>query len=468
MRGMVMNIKAVLGFMGLKNTITRFFRSSSGAVSPMMALMLIPILGAVGLAVDLGYWYQIQRSMQNAADSAAIAAAYAADKDAAQSGVYDYVNIARGTAAKLGFSHDGTNVKVNAYRDPSYCPAGVTGSCTKVTISKVVPLFFTPVAGFKGDQPGVLGQTVGAAATANSQSGGRSYCMTVLGHGLPATTPAFTAKGVPFANLGGCSIFSNTTMSCNGGNPDLNAAYAVTVSTAPQICGVNQAYGATPMTNPYDDYASKIPSDPCKGSYPQQPKKGSLPSTNLLSGTIASSGPKTMCGDVQLTSDVTITDPNFNLIIQNGHLDLNGHTIKTATNAGASIVFSGTTPETTTYSHIPIGSGTINISSPTSGDWQGVSMYQDPKLRKGLDITEAGNQPAWDISGIVYLPYSNVTLKGIVNKAGTGYNCFVLVANTVQINGTGQIFASPLDGCPSQGVNAPTDVSGGSKPWLVQ
>src|ERR1700739_3449963 len=73
--------------------------------------------------------------------------------------------------------------------------------------------------------------------------------------------------------------------------------------------------------------------------------------------------------------------------------------------------------------------GCLDIAAPTSGPWSGIALCQDPNLVDSgnpgnLDVSAAGNRPAWDISGMVYLPHSNVTLKGAVNKSGTGASCF--------------------------------------------
>jgi Flp pilus assembly protein TadG len=45
------------------------------SVAPLTAIMLLPIAGSIAFAVELGSWNYMQRSLQNAADSAAIAAA---------------------------------------------------------------------------------------------------------------------------------------------------------------------------------------------------------------------------------------------------------------------------------------------------------------------------------------------------------------------------------------------------------
>ena len=51
----------------------------------------------------------------------------------------------------------------------------------------------------------------------------------------------------------------------------------------------------------------------------------------------------------------------------------------------------------------------------------------------------ASEEPAWAITGLVYLPHASVTLSGIVNKAGYGKSCFAMVVADVTINGTGAI-----------------------------
>jgi hypothetical protein len=69
-----------------------------------------------------------------------------------------------------------------------------------------------------------------------------------------------------------------------------------------------------------------------------------------------------------------------------------------------------------------------------------------------MDISAAGNKPTWDISGLVYLPHSSVTLSGAVNKSSTGVRCFEMVVDNMTINGTGNIFANNNQ-CPAGGLN---------------
>ena len=62
----------------LERALGRFvslFRREGGNVAPLMALLIVPIAGALALVIETGDWYLAQRNLQNAADSAAIAAA---------------------------------------------------------------------------------------------------------------------------------------------------------------------------------------------------------------------------------------------------------------------------------------------------------------------------------------------------------------------------------------------------------
>jgi hypothetical protein len=163
------------------------------------------------------------------------------------------------------------------------------------------------------------------------------------------------------------------------------------------------------------------------------------------------------CGDQQLTGNVTINAPaGAVLVIENGQLDTNGFTLTTSSGSALTVVFSG--DNSGSYTHAPTGTGTLDIAAPTNGSWSGVAIYQDPKLTSGVDVSAAGNSPAWDISGLVYLPHASVTLSGAVNKASNGQSCFVLVVDNVTINGTGNILSH--GGCPPAGLAMPTAVGG--------
>jgi Flp pilus assembly protein TadG len=398
---------------------------SRGNVLVIFAIALPLVIGALGLGAEAANWHQTKRSLQNAADEAVVAAATNASSN------YDLE--AKAVAAKYGFTDGVSNVTIVA-SNAATCPTGET-TCYSVTISKKLPLFFAKVVGFSGNS--TIGTSSAEMITQTSiairDTAPREYCVLALANsGAPV---ALRTNGAPKADLSGCSIMSNTSMDCNGHN--LNADYGDAHGTN-SGCGNASEEKLPTVSDPYIALASSIPANPCS-SYPQEPTKKSgtpLPSSNLLTGTLSYSSAKTFCGDVQLTGNVTLTGTDNVLVVRNGQLDTNGYSITTATGAAATIIFSG---DNGSYTHAPTGGGTINIAAPTSGTWSGVALYQDPALTSGVDIASAGNSPSWNITGLAYFPHASVTFSGAVGKATSGVSCFVMVVDTLLINGTGSI-----------------------------
>jgi hypothetical protein len=299
---------------------------------------------------------------------------------------------------------------------------------------------------------GAAAKQLGSSAVANHPTMAKDFCLLSLG------PQGIRSNGASKSNMA-CDTMSNTGSTCNGGN--LGAPIGAAHNTN-NGCGV-QAYSNVPaITDPYAGLASKIPANTCS-SYPQEPTKKNdpaLPSSNKLSGSQswgADGKPVQLCGDIQLSGDVTINTPPGGavLVIENGQLDTNGWSIKTADGSAVTVIFSG--DNSGSYIHAPTdstGKGKIDIAAPTSGDWKGVAIYQDPKLTNGVDIAAAGNSPAWAITGLVYLPNASVTLSGAVNKAGYGASCFAIVVKDITVNGTGMI--TPIGDCIPAGLNMPS------------
>ena len=426
----------------------RRLKDQGGAISPLMALMIIPIAGATAMATEMGQWYYFQRAMQNAADSAALAAAITNNNTGSGS-----TSLAEGRAAAAEFGFvDGQNdtaVDVAVVTCPSGSPVGAI--CYEASLSKVLPITLSALIGFRGNENSGFAQRIPAIAVATTAGSSEDACIWSLSPG----TNSFTSNGGPKPDLAGCSIVSNGNATCNG--HELGADYGVAVGTS-SGCGETQISGATAPEDTFDDLAPNILANPCGSTYPTKPSKKSdppLPSTNLLSGSMNLSGNGgRKCGDVQLTGNVTLTGDNT-ITIYNGTLDLNGFTLATANDATATVIFTGTNAASSVRG--PSGNGTLTLEAPNSGPWSGVAVYQDPRMTppaSSLDISYAGNNPTWNISGLVYLPRSNVTFSGAVNKAGGGAECFVLVAWTILVNGTGSIFANDTQ-CASAGLTPP-------------
>lgn len=434
-------------YAAMSRAVRAFIGHERGASIVIVGLTLPAIVGAMGLAAEISYWQLHHRAMQNAADAAAIAAA--------TNGGANYATEGKAVAANYGFTDGSANISV-AVSNPATAP-GCTSNCYVATVTDQVSLFLSQVVGYTGSTTvgGKRVTTISATAVATVNPA-YSYCLVALAGSGAA---GITAHGVPDANLNGCNVMSNTSTDCTG--HDLNAHFGDAHGTS-SGCGTTQHSGRPTVSDPYASLASNIPANTCNGTYPQEPSKKNdpaLPTSNQWSGSYAPPSVNVVCGDQQLTGNTTMN--NTVLVIENGQLDTNGYTLN---GTGLTVVFTGTNGGG--YQHIPTGGGTLNITAPTDGTWSGVAIYQDPNLNTNVDVSAAGNTPTWDISGLVYLPHSSVTLSGAVNKSSNGESCLNLVVDNITINGTGDIYANnDQQSCKNAGLN--TQIQGGNRGTLV-
>lgn len=425
----------------VKALFTNLAIDRRGNISTVAALSMPVLVGFLGLGAETASWYNGKRALQNAADSAAIAAATNGDSSS-------YADEAKAVAARYGYQHGVDGVTVTAVNNAP-CPDG-SNKCYAVTISRLQPMILAQVTGYDGDGTvnGNPAKLIAAKAVAIQGLAPREYC--VLALASSGDPEALRSNGAPKANLSGCSVMSNSNARCNG--HDLQADFGDAFGTN-SGCGKKKTSNVPKLDDPYAGLTAGVPSQSCS-SYPVAPKKHNdpaLPSSNVLGGTETRSVIP-MCGDVELSSDLTIAGGSAGsiLLIRNGSLNLKGHTLKTQNGSALTIIFTG---DDNSRNHAPIGNGTFDYQAPTSGAWKGVAMYQHPSLTGGVNITEAGNQPTWSITGLVYLPKASVTLSGAVNKSSYGKSCFGLVVDNLTINGTGSILAQ--DECDEAGLVLP-------------
>ena len=434
-----------------RQLVRTFGADNSGAAIVVIALALPLLIGAIGLAAEVSYWQLHHRAMQNAADAAAIAAATNNSSNYSAEGI--------AVASQYGFPNGQGQITV-VLSNPSTA-LGCTTNCYVATISDNVPMYFSQIVGYQGSAEGSQHATTITATSVASSQAAYSYCVLAL---ASSGAEGITSHGAPNANLNGCNTMSDSSATCTGHN--LNASIGDAVGTN-SGCGIQQHSNVAPQSDQFAQLATNIPPNTCTSYAKETLKTGpsSLPAANQLSGldppgsyqVINSTGNyQVFCGDVGLTSNTTIN--NTILVIENGLLDTGGYTLQ---GSGLTIIFTGT--NTGNYNHYPTNGGTLDIAAPTSDTWSGVAIYQDPSLTKNVDISAAGNSPTWNISGLVYLPHSSVTLSGAVNKSGTGASCFEMVVDNLTINGTGDIFANDTQ-CPAAGLN---QTRGGNRGTLV-
>ena len=160
-----------------------FCDNEDGASLIIVGLMLPALVGGMGLAAEVSYWQLHNRAMQNAGDAAAIAAA--------TNGTSYYASVAKGTAARYGFTDGSKNITVTV-SNPNTAK-GCTSNCYVVTVTDKVPLFLSQVVGYTGSAT-VNGQTIDI-----SQAGAQPITM-LSASGQPLAVPsALGSDGASFS-----------------------------------------------------------------------------------------------------------------------------------------------------------------------------------------------------------------------------------------------------------------------------
>lgn len=442
--------------------IACLIRSNTGAISPMMALFLIPLIAVIGLAVETSNWFYTARSMQNAADSAALAVAASSC-----TAVAVCQTNAQAMTRQYGFVGGASDVTVIATANTAPCPTGGVSNCYKVSLSKKVPFYLVKIVGFAGDattSSGASGQTVTVSATARPKTPGAGYCVMALAHGMSSGSSAFTVKGGSKMDLPTCDVLTNASSRCTGQSG--NAIGSMEYVGGAGSCGVSETQVAS-ISDPYAPLsAANIPANTC-GSYPG----ASLTQTNLTANDAAH--PKIYCGTLTLLNNVTLTtaSPGSVIIIENGSLNTNGYKLTVPVGSGLTIVFSGSPSMSPGF---VTGSGALDYSAPSSGPWSGIALYQDARLTTHTYQSYAGANPTFNITGLIYLPYVDLSISGAINYKTGGTPCIGLVVDQLDVNGTGATLQHP----PSQSATAdclvqaglvlPTSPGSSTRPALVQ
>jgi hypothetical protein len=438
--------------------LARFFADQRGGVSVMLVLMTIPMVGVMGMAVEGASFYFTGRAMQNAADSAAIAAAMNTcdvNDTCHTAGVTKptFVQEAAAVATNYGFTNGGDTTVSTKRKD---CPDAPGQPCYWVKITRVVPVNMLRIIGFRGDAAlssgAGRGQMIAALSVASPKANPSSFCLLSLSWGGAGVT-AVNTHGSPKADMSGCSVGTNGSASCTGSNGlNADATFAVGSSSGCSASKSGDKAGQPLIADPYAALASSIPTSNCISA-----QGGPVTS---WSGTVALGPVQQYCNGINLTGSTTLTPAvgGSIIVIRDGPLNIPGGMMLTGGSEGVTIIFAGAAGLGYKPTYTLTGGGTINVSSPRSGVWSGVAIYTDPSLTDAsgtVDYAAAGNSPTWDISGLIYVPHADIDFKGIVNKASNGLDCFALVDDTFASSGTTKILEFQTQ-CAQQGLIPPS------------
>jgi Flp pilus assembly protein TadG len=379
-----------------------FARRTDGSVVPLLGLALVPLVTAIGSAVDYSRANSVKASLQAALDSALLAGA----KDGTSNWLTTASNTFNGNLVTKGgtlnsssFSFDGTST--------------YSGQATAT-----VPTLFVSLMGFSS-----LNVSANSVVVTGSPD---NSCILTLDQGQPRSDVSLTMNGAPNVNISGCSIRSNTSMNCNGHSGGANASISAGTTSG---CS-NPENNAAVVPDIYAPLAKNIATQ-CGSSRPgiTWTAGSSVPKGVITVGNGAYTEYH-VCGDLTVSGNGYLigNPPSIDavIVVENGSLnasdDAQINTVKTA------IVLTGSNKYPSSI-NFPNGKGhaaTLALSPPTSSGnpWQGVSLYQDPALTYSVDDTW-GPATTFNADGVVYLPHASLVIHG--SSASNNSRCTKLV-----------------------------------------
>lgn len=389
----------------------RLRKDSRGNVMLIAGMSLPVVFGAAGLAIDTVQWTLAKRQLQRAADSAAIAGAYALSQGR---------NASDAATNDLGKSTDIAFTSVIASAPTS---GGYVGNPDAVQVTLQSPQTGSFSQIFLAQQP-----TITATATAAKITNG-SYCVTAL---VSNTSTGIMLQGSSTVNLG-CGMATNSISSSGAIIGSGSSTITASPLTAVGYIAPSNNFGtgtvlnsySAPQQDPFASLPNPVVPNGCNSRFSDSP--GSVTNISNLSGVRCFS-------DFNVKGTVTL-DPGV-YIINGGDLNLGSQA--NMSGSGVTFILTSSTAASNPggIANVSInGSATINISAPTTGTYAGVLIYQDRRAVLGGTNSINGNAYS-SFQGAFYFPSQLLQFNG---DAGMDTRCVQIAAYQVTFLGNSSI-----------------------------
>ena len=388
----------------------------------LLGVAAMPLLiGSAAVAVDSVNMSLTKRQLQRAADSGALAGAYAVvQSKSAQASVLS--DLQQNNDVTL----NGAAVVENA---PSTGTFAGNARAVRVVLNSDVPMSFFSV----------FGQTksvVTAEATAAVVVSG-NFCMLSLEEG--------SATGVTF--WGNTSVDIGCGVATNAKSANSIVAGASSTVKATPIT----AQGGVPQSSHYVSPTTLLPYSPKqKDPFAKLPVP-QVPSSCESKLSIGSNDTYTIPARTDGIYCYKGMDIKGTLTLQPGIYYIDGSTFNVGAQGqvngtGVTFILTSSTAATNGNSVASVdlqgGSG-LNLTAPKSGTYEGVLFYQDPRATLGNTIEITGNSTSI-LEGAFYFPRSDLTYSG---NTGMQTKCIQLVARRLRFTGNSKV----QNTCPTDG-----------------
>ena len=442
-----------------------------GNLTVATALLAIPVLLAVGAAIDLGRIATTRQTLQDVADAAVLAGASAqsvagseAQKETQRAKItsnYLTQSLARASGMKLSGSPivtaDNSSVSV-------VVTASVPGSLMSVVNASRDDAGIGEGSGDAASSGARLAYDVQVTAKAKWTVGSNYICMLALN---PSNADALSVTGTADVTAANCAVEVNSASATALHQSGSSTVTAAAISVKGNYSGGNLS--PTPKTG-----ADSYP-DPLAVQFASDYATAMAAGTTRCSGRNASTwsagttslSPGIYSGGWKVTHNVNLELQPGTYFLKDGPLQImNGGTV---TGTGVTIVLTGDSSAILDVQ----AQGNLTLKAPAGGPFAGIALAQHPATmpaaNKGNSVIGGGQI---DITGIAYFPSQDFYVTGngrSVSNISTTAKQFAIIAGTITLRGNGQLNIGGAADFAAAGLPAlPTAGSGKAKVSLVK
>jgi Flp pilus assembly protein TadG len=411
---------------------------TSGNALALCAVALPLMIGGVGLAIDSVQISLARRELQRAADSAAIAGAYAISQNPSSTGT-TRTNYAKDAATRDLVVNNDVTLSTAAVVQNAPTTGTFANDTNAVRVQLTTNRSLSFLSFFDATPQAITVEATGAIVRDGN------FCMLALEDG---TAPGITVGGNADINVT-CGISTNSRSSTAitaGGSSKVNASPIMAVGGVPASSHFGSAtlipFSAV-QSDPFANLPTPSPSN-CrdapdnKSNDPPLTISASSPGYNATDRSICYNGM-----DIKGTVNFSFTQPTI-VYINGGELSMGAQAHVTGTNVTFVLTSTNAASNPASIAGVDIGAGAnVNITAPSTGSYAGVAIYMDRRATVGRTVKWNGGADM-KFNGAIYMPSAYFEYNGGADMAA---QCIQLIARRLDFRGNGSITNS----CPTGG-----------------
>lgn len=392
----------------IRRALSNFTKNCVGNISIVTVLTAIPIVAAVGIAIDYSRGSRVETKLQQIVDAAALAAAAArnisgsAEQKAGQRAAISRMHLDAGLAGL-------TDAEIVGSPSITVGPGAID-----ISVNAIVPGTLINVLNL----PGAAGKTMSISVNAKAAFATAGMCLLSLEPGVTKAIEVISDSSIITPD---CGVHINSTDSealyANGGSAVLSSSICIVGDYA-----TNSGSSATPA--PLTDCAIKA--DPLAGLLAPPSASSACTYDDIVVQSVEtrSFAPGVFCGKLEIKDGATVTfEPGIH-VVRDTEFIINSGARVIAQNV---MIYLQHDKSRMNFN----GGSSIDLRAPATGAYAGIAVFQDRGAATAPHVINSNS--ASRIEGVVYLPNNDLHINS-GSSFGQSSPWWAIIARKFHVN----------------------------------